>query len=506
MERPNASPWTREYTEVVDQRHEVLPPTWCPRSQPAGSRQERGRHVYESGRGRELARLVVELLTRAREKAVVASFLLADRDIEEAILEASRRGVRVYVVIASEARLGREVGDGEFEQRVHAEHHAMLKRLGGRVLFRSAEHFHAKCVLIDPETQPAGVLLTANLTKEALERNEELAVVLSPEEVRQVAQFARWAMWETAEHELVDPNDFRPVRPLGTVAHPEASASIVATTSQSHALRDHILALVDGARSRILLSSFGFDAEHLVVQRLCARALEGLRVTVLARVRPTSMPSLLALAKAGAEVLGYSWLHGKAVWTDAGRALVMTANLQAEGLDHGFELGVPMHGDRAAEVRDRLEGWCAAAPWRLALQPQLGDVLGKVQLWHRSRLVEAQVQAKTDVSLGVVTAASADSLQGERPAIPRNGDLPTLAHELHCKWTVHAPRLATKAKEVHRSADGKKPPQSYGLPVFREPEGRLVVGVRAVDELEQARVVQAEAGAKAIVLADGVKP
>lgn len=506
MEHSNASPWTRVGTEVVDQRHEVLPSGWCPRKPQAVPRQERGSHVHESGRGRELARQVVELLARAREKAVVASFLLADREIEDAMMDASKLGVRVYVAIASEARLGREVGDGEFEQRVHAEHQAMLKRLGGRVLFRSAPHFHAKCVLIDPETQPAGLLLTANLTKEALERNEELAVVLSAQEVRQVAELARWAMWESAEHELLDPNDFRPVKPLGKVAHPEVGSSIVATTSQSQALRDKIVALVDGARSQILVSSFGFDAEHLVVQRLCARAREGLRVKVLSRVRPTAMPALLALAEAGAEVLGFPWLHGKAVWTDQGRALVMTANLQADGLNHGFELGVPLHGDRAVEVRDRLVSWCAAAPWRLALRPKLGDVEGKVQLWLRGKLVEVEVQARADVALGAVTAVSADSLQSQCPAIPQKGDLPILAHELHCSWTVQAPRLAAKAKEVHRPASGKQLPQPYALPVLREPDGRLVICVRSVDEVEQARVVQAEVGARAIVLADGVKP
>lgn len=75
----------------------------------------------------------------------------------------------------------------------------MLQRLGGRVLFRSAPNFHAKCILADPEDALAGMLLTANLTREAPERNNELAVELSDHEVRQAAELMRWAMWEAAD-------------------------------------------------------------------------------------------------------------------------------------------------------------------------------------------------------------------------------------------------------------------------------------------------------------------
>ena len=65
---------------------------------------------------------------------------------------------------------------------MYEQHQDMLNRLGGFALFRSAPHFHAKFVLSDPgKRDGAGLLLTANLTKEALERNQELAVELTHE-------------------------------------------------------------------------------------------------------------------------------------------------------------------------------------------------------------------------------------------------------------------------------------------------------------------------------------
>ena len=88
---------------------------------------------------------------------------------------------------------------------------------------------------------------------------------------------------------------------------------------------------------------------------MCARARQGVSLTVLARVRPRAMPALVALAEAGARVLGFKWLHAKALWADSGRGLVMSANLEKHGLDGSFELGVRLDGERAEELRTRLE-------------------------------------------------------------------------------------------------------------------------------------------------------
>ena len=174
---------------------------------------------------------------------------------------------------------------GSFERRMLDEHKDMLGRLGGHALIRSAPHFHAKLVLIDPEERPVGLLLTANLTREALRRNEELAVVLRPEEVKEAAELLRWAMWAGAEHELVEPGDFRAVKPLGSVGHPARLQHVLATTSSDTQLREEAVDLIDSASEELIVASYGWAADHPVVERLCARAREGMTLTVLARVR-----------------------------------------------------------------------------------------------------------------------------------------------------------------------------------------------------------------------------
>ena len=499
--------WTKEVTTIVDQRHYQLPPTWVPRKPEPTDQCELGKAVHVSGKGGELKTRVIALLASARQKAIISSFLIADREVEEAILETAKKGVRVYVMLASEVRLDREPGDGEFERHMLAEHKDMLGRLGGWVLIRSAPHFHAKLVLVDPESSPAGMLLTANITKEALGRNEELGIVLRPNEVKEAAKIVRWAMWENAEHELVEPGRFRAVRPLGSVSHPAMLPHVLTTTPFVTQLRTEVIDLIDGASEKLIVSSFGWAADHPVVERLCECAREGLELTVLARVRERSMPALVALAEAGARVLGFKWLHAKALWADSGRAMVMSANLEKHGLDEGFELGLRLDGKRAEELRMRLDRWSNQAVWEFHRAPVLGEVDGPVRVWHKNRFQDPEVKPRISVDLGEVIATSALDLEAPKSVRQRTNGVLRPAHELECRWRVRAPKLHPKAKEVMRSAcDKKSKPIPYNPPVFKEPGGKLVVAVRSPEEIPSARKVAEEVGATAVVVRGGSHP
>ena len=513
------NPWMREHSRTVDQRDCSMPPTWVADedSAPVAERQAT-ESVWTSGSDREMANRAVDLLRQAQKKAVVCSFLIADRQVEDAMLEAAGRGVHVYVMLSSEARLEREPGDGEFERKVHEGHKAMLQRLGGRVLFRSASHFHAKCIVADPEDAPAGMLLTANLTSEALERNNELAVELSGDEVRQAAELMRWAMWEAADHELQDGRSFRAVKPLGCVPHPGNGGGVSATTPRKHALAgdhkgrpyeartellDEAFEVIGSAGKDLIVASFGWDADHVLTEYLVERARSGLNVTVLARMRPKSMPALVALAEAGAQVLGFRWLHAKALWTDAGRGLVMSANLEPDGLDDGFELGVPLEGKRVEELRRCLAHWVRQARWKLLPKPTLGELSGDVRVWRDKTFTELAIEDRRAVDLGVVDAQSADGLD-VAPSLPGVDGMGQPAHEVEYRWQVQAPELSHKAKQVYKpGTKGRKTP--YDPPVYKEPGGRRVVAVRSPDQLQDARGVAEEAGAGEIVVANGAK-
>lgn len=321
--------------------------------------------VFRSDRSLTLRQRICEAVDSAEEVVVAASFLFADPELEGAFTRAAERGVRVYLLLPTAARLDREVREDGEDRAILDQHKALLQKLAGRVLVRSADSFHAKAVLVDPARPGPAFLLTANLTIDALRRNEELGIELTHDEARAAFAFLRWAAWEAADHELLEPGPLRRTAPLGVVAPPTAASGIFATRRGLRSLRDEATRIIDAAAKEIVVASYGWSAEHAVVLQLCARAKQGLNVTILARDRPKAMPALEALRQAGARVYGFSWLHAKAIWTDRDEALIMSANFEPDGLDEGFELGVTVGGARAAEVARRLGTWVAAAPKEL---------------------------------------------------------------------------------------------------------------------------------------------
>src|SRR5690349_16914516 len=90
--------WKKEFTETIDQRDRELPPAWISTGRLRDSHSERGHAIHASGKARAMADAVVALLEQAREKSIVSSFLLADTAIQDAMLRAAARGVRVYVL------------------------------------------------------------------------------------------------------------------------------------------------------------------------------------------------------------------------------------------------------------------------------------------------------------------------------------------------------------------------------------------------------------------------
>lgn len=85
----------------------------------------------------------------------------------------------------------------------------------------------------------------------------------------------------------------------------------------------------------------------------------------------------IELAKAGATVVGVDRLHVKAVVADD-EAVVMTANLVANGLEQGCELGVVLDDEERLELLNVLDRWSATAPWRLVAGATVASVLGPV--------------------------------------------------------------------------------------------------------------------------------
>jgi cardiolipin synthase len=509
----------KRYSETVDNRAEPLPVLWSkPKYQSINYTIKQERRVYDSVSDKySIKNAVLDTINSAEQMVVMCSFLLSDNDVEQAMLHAADRGVRVYCLVASEARLDQEKPEGEFDKKVHSEHKTMLKKLAGKVMFRTSSSFHAKAVIADPNSSTArGVLLTANLATDAMQRNEELLIQLEQIEIKQVIGYLKWALWEAAEHESIESGAFSSVKSLGQIEHPAESKPVVATTQSSEQIRSSLLDLIRSAESDIQVSCFGWDLEHEVVQALISKAKEGVEVEVFSRTRPASMPVLAALADAGAKVFGFRWLHAKAIVVDKKHGMVMSANFQKHGLDEGFELGLEISNDRLEALWNTLQYWKKQCQWQLQTKATVGDV-NEVLIWVGSEWEVRKVKEVHALDLGDKVASSAESLSTAMPAIPSNGKLPYLAHSLEVNWHVIAPKLAKGSKQEFKTVmqktestrddktqKGKQKDQvkqvPYTPPVFKEPDGRRVVVVKTEKQLEGAIRLKTELSLNAIVV------
>ena len=493
-------------TETVSLIGRPLGMAWVQQPHPMSKPLLEGSDLLPADDSRRLEDALVKMIGAAQEMVVLCSFLLASDCLINALETAARRGVRVYMMLASEARLEQEREEDDFSKRCRKHHEKMLRRLAPHAMIRSAAHYHAKTVLIDPNRPNAqGWLLTANLTNEALTRNEELGLYLTPEEVRSVFLELRHAFWERAEHR-VSGSDFKPARSLEAVEPPHAGLALV-TSPPRRSIQDTALELIEEADRQIIVSSFGWALDHPVTRALIARAKAGVEVTVLARIRPAAMPALAALAEAGAQVYGFTWLHAKAIWTAGDRGMIMTANLERHGMDDGFELGLSLDGKRAESLRHILRGWEDTAPYRFELEAKVTLDSEQVKLWKDGGLKDQEIAANSSVNLGDVTMSSLTDLLPERPALP--AELP-LARELSVTWRIDPPCVATGA--IHIDANGKKlkkgkednTPMSWPA-LMREPSGRRVVVISDPAQLDEAKRLAETTRAKAVVMNRSVR-
>ncbi len=535
----NANPWKKTFSESQDLRQRSVGcPVWIPYHQNASVREEVLGNIYQSGKNRRCIQDIITAIDEAQDTVMLVSFLMADTALENALMNAAKRGVRVYVLLASENKLEKEPAENaEFDKKTLAQHKTMLDRLAGQVLVRSAPYFHAKLVLIDTQTPyPKGFLLTANLTKEALERNEELAVALTHSEIQSAFAYLRWAFWEGAEHELIEKQRLNTVKPLQKVANPEIAQDFLAT-KPNNSLQPVLKQIINNAKQELIVSSFGWEIDHAIVALLLERIRAGLHVTLLARIRPKTMDTLVNLAEAGAQVLGFPWLHAKALCNDVGETVVMSANLETQSFEHSMEFGVFLRDERASAVKHILQTWQQQAPWQLLPQPILKDLpVGDVTLWRQAQLQKEKMLSMKEVPLGELTADSAEQLDLPKPPDKNHSAENALAYALRYDWQVSAPRLNSKAKEVKRMIEkeierekvivvkdkkGKpildkngKPTEkkqkvketvkeqiSYRPPVYQQ-NGRNVVAIQQPQDISSAQNLIQQGIAKAIVVRD----
>lgn len=487
--------------KIIDLTGEPLGAGWLRRHPTVNeTKEETERGVWRAGPKLRFRDALIAGLEGASEIALISSFLLADDRVAAAMLEAAERGVRVYVLTASETRIGKIVREEEgFEQQMADQHKKLLDSLAGKALLRSAEHIHAKFLVVDPQDDHAQAWLsTANFNK-ALENSVELGVKLDAKGARALAACFNWAFWCEAESELREAGRLMAIK-TGYPAAPQrpSDEDIFATLKGGTELREKLLAMICSASSEILVASYGIEANHPVVNSLVEAAKRGISVTVITRPRPAVTAGVTALAAAGITILGHDKLHAKALVVD-GQAIVMSANLESHGLDSGFEVGAILAPDAAREVEATLREWANAFPWVYRVDAVRGEHLGDF-CPAKAGLRDGVIRVTELHSQSVQPIVAYDALSLDAAPTPElnQATKPSeLPQRVKFMWDVLPPQLPQGATQRLKLTKTKSR-IPYDPPVF-DHKGKVFVVLKELAVINQARQAATNLGAKVVL-------
>jgi hypothetical protein len=334
------------------------------------------RHVFTYWHSERTIRSALEtMIAGAERKVFIASYLLGDASLLDALAAAAQRLLGgVYVITQlDDKRLAdglRDLADdgderlegGTIKAAVQAQKKRFDQMTRAGIYVRGHRDCHAKFAVIDDRI---ALVTSANLMTSALDTTGENGVVITePAQVQRLARlFGR--LWHTECSYEARPGEKYGLSSLKaaerwTAALPaprnSGSAEIIWTDSgeQTYIL-DNLQAIIDSAQTELLLASFSLaklrSHREELLDRICAAAERGVRVQLLLRPRrnrPDHLADAAELARAGVEVYGDPLTHVKAAIADRSRGALFSANFDFEhGLTSGVEVGCRLDGTPA---------------------------------------------------------------------------------------------------------------------------------------------------------------
>ncbi|HRZ80510.1 MAG TPA: hypothetical protein P5044_10920, partial [bacterium] len=348
----------------------------------------------------------------------------------------------------------------------------------------------------------------ANFNK-ALTDSVELGVKLSEEQCNSLASWFSYVFWRESEHELLEKGRLSRVKEPPVQPDKPSDGLVAVTTSDDNSLLEKIKGIIETAEEEIFLSSFGLDENHDIVKLLADKALQGVNVTIFTRIRPAVAGAAKLLEQAGACIVAHEKLHAKALLTE-NSAMIFTANIQAHGLDAGFETGVVLSEEQRISLREILASWENNFPWHFVSSAKRQDHLGKISLADKSvkdgclEIIKEHTENLTDIIADSVL--SLDKAPVPEFKIPQIKNLP---QQITYTWTVKPPTLPQGAVEKFenysketidekgniKNVTEKRP---FVPPVF-EHKGKAYVVVEKESDIEAAKLLSEKFKAKVVI-------
>lgn len=316
--------------------------------------------IMESGPKQVLFYSIIDYIQQAEEMICLQSFLIQDTTIIDALIEASQRGVKVFILDAAETRLKTQAHP-EDDSFIADEYKEMINmKFRRHFVHRQAVNLHAKFILIDPRSNNAnGFLFTGNFNEKPFKENPELGVELDEVQTNELFKLFVYHFWEHTTDEQNDSKTFDKVRPANKFQAPKLHHILCTSPNTDLSnLKSTLITAISNTQTSISFSTFGFDMQHELAIEILNKIKSGVEVTIYCRPREKTIVNHISeLHKAGAKVYCHPLIHAKSLIVDDKEAYIFTANFEKHGMDTGFEVGVPLSNRQTKDLRGIHNKW-----------------------------------------------------------------------------------------------------------------------------------------------------
>lgn len=335
--------------------------------------------IYANLGSKNLESIAIYLINKAKNVICICSFILQNNtNICKHLYEASARGVRIYLLLASETQINklRENEEGKENAKDHIN---FLNEAGKGFMFIRTGNFHAKFILIDPKTNnQEGLILTANLTDRALKENNEIGILINGNSVSILFNLFKYGFWSQAEHEyFYDDNSARLKAISKFENNLKPNNEIIWTTNKSLTIKESINKLINEipGKSNIIISSWIFSVNNEISKQIIKKMSPYSQV--LLTKHPKNYESIRLMLDYGINVRCNTLQHAKFIII-GDKALIFSSNFESLGLEQGFEVGICVNKQEDVyPIRAIFNNWFSNAEDIAFHEKSLSEIVNK---------------------------------------------------------------------------------------------------------------------------------
>ena len=307
--------------------------------------------IIESGPNRIAFNIILLAIKKAKKVICIQSFLIQDsKIIDELINKVKSENLKVYILSSANTRLEKIDTIDDF---IISDYKKLLEtKFKNNFIFRSSPYFHAKYILIDPETNNSkGYLCTNNFTEKGFSKNVELTILLSTEQCNELFKIFVTHFWEHTTHEQNETETFQFVNPINHFILPKLNHLLITSPHKDYStLEKTLINEINEAKKSISISTYNFEITQEIIQLLIKKSNENIETIIFVHPKYAKLEDYKKLTDSNIKILLHENFHAKSLILDSKIAFLFTGNIDKLSMKENLEIGLQLNENQANDL------------------------------------------------------------------------------------------------------------------------------------------------------------